>query len=132
VILVDTSVLIDFLQGKHTPAGASSRQILQSNTLYGITSLTYQEVLQGARSKQDFERLRRYLSTQLFYHPKHPLRSFEAAAHTYYLCRKRGVTVRSTIDCLIAQIAIEHDLLLLHSDRDFDAMAAVIPLKSYL
>ena len=41
----------------------------------------------------------------------------------------KGITVRSTVDCLIAQIAIENELLLLHNDRDFEAMAAVVPLK---
>jgi predicted nucleic acid-binding protein len=67
-----------------------------------------------------------------FYHPKNLVDSFETAARSYFLCRKKGVTVRSTIDCLISQIAIEHNLLLLHSDRDFDAMAQIIPLKSPL
>jgi predicted nucleic acid-binding protein len=42
-------------------------------------------------------------------------------------CRRKGMTIRSTIDCLIAQIAIEHDLELLHSDRDFENMVSVIP-----
>ena len=45
--------------------------------------------------------------------------------------RKKGLTVRSTVDCMIAQIAIENELLLLHNDRDFEAMAAVAPLKLF-
>jgi predicted nucleic acid-binding protein len=43
----------------------------------------------------------------------------------------KGITVRSTADCLIAQIAIENKLLLLHNDRDFEAMSAVAPLKFF-
>lgn len=46
-------------------------------------------------------------------------------------CRKQGITIRSTIDCLIAQTAIEHDLLLLHRDNDFSAMSKIVPLKFY-
>jgi predicted nucleic acid-binding protein len=130
VILVDTSVLIDFLKGVKTQAASYFKTILERNIPYGITSFTYQEILQGANSEQEFERLKNYLGTQRFYHPKDPLESFEAAARIYFLCRKKGVTVRSTIDCLIARIAIEHNLLLLHSDRDFDTMAEIIPLKS--
>jgi len=49
----------------------------------------------------------------------------------YFLCRKKGVTVRSTIDCLIAQIAIEQDLLLLQNDKDFVNMSPIINLKLY-
>jgi len=45
--------------------------------------------------------------------------------------RKKGVTVRSSIDCLIVQTALEHDLLLLHEDRDFDEIAKIVPLKIY-
>ncbi|MFZ2447744.1 MAG: PIN domain nuclease [Syntrophobacteraceae bacterium] len=129
MILVDTSVLIGFFKGEKTPAGSYFKTVLERNIPFGITSLIYQEILQGAKSRREYERLDRYLSTQRFYHPKDPVLSFAAAARIYFLCRRKGITVRSTVDCLIAQIAIEHNLLLLHSDKDFEAMAEVIPLK---
>ena len=132
MILVDTSVLIDFFKGAKAPGKFYFKKVLERNIPFGITSFTYQEILQGAKSEQELDRLQAYLSTQRFYHPKDPLQSFEAAARIYFLCRRKGVTVRSTIDCLIAQISVEHNLLLLHSDRDFDAMATVIPLQSPL
>gem|GEM_PF-6613873 len=53
------------------------------------------------------------------------------AAKIYLFCRKQGIIVRSTIDCLIAQIAIEHGLLLLQNDKDFVNMAPIINLKLY-
>jgi predicted nucleic acid-binding protein len=91
----------------------------------------YREVLQGASSRADLDRLEEYLSTQRFYHLRDPVASYREAALLFFRCCRNGVTVRSTIDCLIAQSAIEHDLLLLHNDRDFDLMAGVIPeLKS--
>jgi predicted nucleic acid-binding protein len=49
------------------------------------------------------------------------------AARLYQACPAAGVTIRSTIDCFIAQLAIEHDLVLLHGDRDFERMAEVAP-----
>jgi predicted nucleic acid-binding protein len=60
-----------------------------------------------------------------------PVESFARAARIYFDCKKKGITIRSTIDCLIAQTALEHDLFLLHNDTDFDAMASVIRLKIY-
>ena len=90
-----------------------------------------QEILQGAASEKEFELLKKYLSTQRFYHPKDPVESYINAAKIYMECRKQGITLSSTIDCLIAQTAIEHDLMLLHKDNDFRLMSRIIPLKFY-
>jgi predicted nucleic acid-binding protein len=131
MILVDTSVLIDFLKGKKDKSSQRLKEVLQQGIPFGINSFVYQEVLQGARSEKEYKLLSKYLETQRFYHPKDPIEYFAKAARIYFDCRKKGVTIRSTIDCVIAQTAIEHDLFLLHNDGDFDAMATVIPLKIY-
>jgi predicted nucleic acid-binding protein len=68
----------------------------------------------------------RYLGSQHFYHPRDPIESYREAALIYFR-RRAGITIRSSVDCLIARVAIEHDLLLLHDDRDFEAMARVVP-----
>ena len=68
-----------------------------------------------------------YLGSQPFYHPRDPVESYREAALIYFRCRRAGVTVRSAIDCLIARIAIEHEVIVLHDDRDFENMAGVIP-----
>jgi hypothetical protein len=104
---------------------------LQQGIPFGINSFIYQEVLQGAKSEKEYRLLKKYLETQRFYYPKDPVESFARAARIYFDCRRKGVTIRSTIDCIIAQTAIEHDLFLLHNDSDYDAMASVIPLKIY-
>ena len=67
-----------------------------------------------------------YLGSQTFYQPRDPVESHREAAFIYFRCRQAGVTVRSAIDCLIACVAIEHDLILLHDDRDFENMSGVI------
>ena len=131
MILVDTSVLIDFFKRSKSEAGLRFKLVLERGLNFGITSHVFQEVLQGAKSEKEYKLLRRYLETQRFFHPKDPVDSFAEAARIFFLCRKKGLTIRSTIDCLIAQIAMEHDLLLLHSDQDFHFMANVIPLKIY-
>ena len=131
MILVDTSVLIDLFKGEANSAVDHLHSIIRQQVPFGITSVIYQEVLQGAKTEKEFNSLHEYLSTQRFFHPKDPLSSYAAAADIYYSCRRKGVTIRSTIDCLIAQIALEHKLLLLHSDKDFTAMAPHIGLQIY-
>lgn len=131
MILADTSSLIDFLKRSKTESSEKLKNILEQGIPFGINSFIFQEVLQGAKSEKEYRLLRQYLETQRFYHPKDPIDSFAEAARIYFKCRKKGVTIRSTIDCIIAQTAIEHDLFLLHNDTDFDAMATIVPLKIY-
>jgi predicted nucleic acid-binding protein len=131
VILVDSSVLIDFFKGAHHEKIRAFRTILQRDLPFGISAFIYQEVLQGAKTEKEYKLLKKYLEVQRFYHPKDPVGSYESAAKIYFDCRRKGVTIRSTIDCIVAQIAIEHDLFLLHKDSDFDAIAKRVPLKIY-
>ena len=131
MILVDTSVLIDLFKGASNGPANRMREVLGHNIPFGITSVIYQEVLQGAKSEKEYNLLRDYLSSQRFFHPQDAVKTYEDAARIYFSCRKKGVTIRSTIVCLIAQIALEQDLALLHNDRDFDAMAPIIKLRLY-
>lgn len=124
--LVDTSVWIDYLQQRESEGGTRFAEALERGVPFGITGVIYQEVLQGAASEADFEKLSEYLGTQRFYHPRDPVESYQRAAGLYFRCRRAGVTIRSTVDCLIAQVSIEHDLLLLHSDKDYERMSNVI------
>jgi len=131
MILVDTSVLIQFLKGVDSKNSRKFGIVLQRGIPFGINSLIFQEVLQGAGSEKEYLTLKKYLETQRFYHLNDPIGSFAEAAKIYLDCRKKGITIRSTIDCLIAQTALENNLLLLHEDSDFDLMAKVIPLKFF-
>lgn len=131
MILVDTSVLIHFFKGVDSESSRRFRIVLQRGIPFGINSLIFQEVLQGAGSEKEYLTLKKYLETQRFYHLREPIESFAKAAKIYLDCRKKGITVRSTIDCVIAETALENDLFLLHDDKDFDAIAKVVPLKIY-
>jgi predicted nucleic acid-binding protein len=131
MVLVDTSILIDFLRGTENPAVGQFQQILDSNIPFGISPLTYLEVLQGTRTEKDFTTVKSYLETHRFFGLLDEKESYAAAARIYFDCRKKGITINSTVDCLIAQTAIEHDLALLHNDVDFDRMRRVAPLKVY-
>ncbi len=127
MFLVDTSVWIDYLRQRQTRPATWLEQILDRDYPFGITGVIYQEILQGADSEASYQRLEAYFSTQVFFHPRDPVASHAEAARLYFRCRRAGVTLRSAVDCLIAQVAVEHDLLILHNDRDFDLLASVVP-----
>ena len=131
MILVDTSVLIDFFKGVENEGVQKLKAVLERGIPFGINSFIFQEVLQGAASEKEYSLLDRYLRTQRFYHLKDPVDSFARAARIYMDCRRKGITIRSTIDCLIVETVLEHDLFLLHNDNDFSAIARVIPFKLY-
>jgi len=126
VILVDTSVMIDYLSDNENDAMLKFQYVLENNIPFGINPFVYQEVLQGVKTEKDFDMAKRYLDTQRFYSLKDEKESFASAARIYFKCRKKGITIGSTIDCLIAQTAIENSLFLLHNDSDFDNIAKVI------
>lgn len=129
MILVDTSVLIDYLQGAPSPGAESFERILEMRVPFGINEFIYLETLQGCRSEKDFKKLKDYLDTQIFYGFKGGRESYAAAAKMHMDLRRKGVTVGGSIDCLIAQTAMENDLFLLHSDSDFDRIGEHYPLK---
>ncbi len=132
MILVDTSVLIGYFMGIKNSVNEVFDEILNKDIPYGINSFIYQELLQGAKNENEYEQLREYLGSLQFYELKDGKQSFEKAAFLYFICRKNGITIRSTIDLLIAETAIENDQYLLHNDKDFTNMKKVIKeLKFY-
>ncbi len=123
--------MIDYLSGKENAATLKFQYILDSNMPFGINPFIYQEVLQGVKTEKDFDKVKKYLDTQRFYFLKDEKESFASAAKIYFKCRKKGITINSTIDCLIAQTAIENNLYLLHNDFDFDNIAKVVHLRIF-
>lgn len=118
MVLVDTSVLIDFFKGKSTPQTQKFEDLERYQIPYGICDLIYQEILQGARSDKEFKQLVSYLSTLPFFQLS-SIESIEHSSSRFRKLREKGITIRSTVDHLIAQIAIDNDLRLLHDDQDF-------------
>jgi hypothetical protein len=131
MVLVDTSVLVDFLAGRKNEQAAKLRAILDTDIPFGISRLIYSEVLQGAKNEKESQLLNDYLSTQTFYDLRDGKSSYKKAAMIYFNCKRRGVTLSGAATCVIAQTAIENNLHLLHHDRDFDRMAKIIPLKIF-
>ena len=130
MILVDSSVWIDYFRGAATPQTDRVDQLLSSELLL-ICDLILTEVLQGFASERDFNQARSLLAAL----PVVPLVGGEVAlraARNYRQLRAQGVTVRKTIDTLIATSCIEHGYALLYSDRDFDPFVEHLGLVSAL
>jgi len=121
MILVDTSVLIDYLRGTQTEKASYLKRLIEDEEPLGISSYTYQEILQGARDSAEFNKLDKYLSALRIYSIK-GTKSFRDAAQLSFGLRRKGKTVRSSIDVLIALTAIQNKLWLLHDDRDFETI----------
>lgn len=125
--LVDTSVWIDYLRGRDAAHVELLDELLANPLAVGISDLIYLEILQGAKHAAGYAELRAHFSGQRFYRFTDPEASHAAAAKLYFDARRAGVTIRSNLDCLIAQCAIDHGLILLHHDADFVRMASVAP-----
>ena len=125
-MLIDTSVWILLFRGAK-PEFLSAFEKLIAGQDYYLSRLTQTELLQGAKDEKEWLELNDYLMNQDYIELKSS--TFIGAARIYYNLRPQGITVRNTIDCLIAASAIDNDLLLVHYDRDFEAIALKTNLK---
>ncbi|MDY0170783.1 MAG: PIN domain nuclease [Thermoguttaceae bacterium] len=127
MVLVDTTVWIDFFGNRAQPHVAVLRRLIENGEDLCLCGLVLAEILQGIRSDSAYRRTKDYLSDLIYL----PMRrtTFVRAAEMYRSLRKKGITIRKPVDCMIASVAIEHDLALLHNDRDFDQIARHSKLK---
>lgn len=125
MVLIDTSVLIPYFKGIKTVETEKLNALIEQQTPYGICNFVYQELLQGVRTIQQFQLLKEYLDTQRSYELRNGRESYASAAKLFFNCQKAGVTIRKGVDLLIAQIAIENNLQLLHNDKDFMRLSGI-------
>lgn len=125
-ILVDTSAWIDFFRAVPSRENALLKDCLRRREHIFIAGVIVQEILQGIRDDSQYRAVKEFL----FLFPKIDAQfpDYVDAANVYRDLRKRGLTIHSPIDCLIAVLAIRHRLFLLHKDTDFTAIAQYHPL----
>lgn len=124
MVLIDTSVWIPVLRDS---VAAQRLRVWLADREAVLTRFTQLELLQGCRDETEWSLLAEYLEFQHYIEAS--AEAWTAAARIFFDLRRKGLTVRSPIDCCIAQIAIEQGLILLHNDRDFEAIASVQPLR---
>jgi predicted nucleic acid-binding protein len=127
VILIDTSVWIEVLRDKSGRIVNVFRERI-GEEIIAFSRFTQLELLQGAKNEQEWQQLDSYLSTQYYFETTED--TWRDAARIYFELRKSGITINSPIDCCIAQLAIEAQLLLLHRDKDFEKIARIGPLAA--
>ncbi|MEI6708293.1 MAG: PIN domain nuclease [Methylococcales bacterium] len=128
MILVDTSVWIDFFNGKDLPHVATLEFSIQQEVDIAICGVVLTEVLQGISNDKQYLLTQDYLQSLLMLEIKDAI--WLQAADIYRQLRKRGLTVRKTNDCIIAATALHYDCLLLHNDKDFATIALHYPLRT--
>ena len=130
MLLVDTSAWIDYLRGADTAAARELRELLRIRVSeLATTEPIVMEILAGAKDDRGLQQLEA-LTNGLPMLPVNALRDYHDAAGLYRAARRTGKTLRKLVDCLIAAVAIRNDATLIHQDRDFEAIAAVAPLRA--
>ena len=127
MILVDASVWIDYFNGRKTWQTNLLDNLLSDIPII-IGDLILAEILQGFRSDNDYQSAKSFL-TDLQFRQMGGYRVAVQSAQNYRTLRKKGVTVRKTIDVIIGTYCIVEGLPLLHDDRDFEPMVSHLSLK---
>ena len=122
MVVADTSVWIDFFADRQTPQARRLETLIEEGEDVAVCGIVLAEILQGIRPDAECERtesiLRHFPCLEM------SRETFIAAGHLYRRLRGKGITIRNTVDSMIAACCIENGAQLLHNDRDFDAIAA--------
>jgi predicted nucleic acid-binding protein len=130
VIVVDTSVWIDVLAGRRTRQAIRCVDLIEGGEPVALTDVIFTEVLQGLRSEEEAELVERHLRAFPILRLK-GLDDFALAASLYRAARRHGITIRKTLDCLIAAPCVRTGAPLLHKDSDFDRLASCSALRIF-
>jgi hypothetical protein len=125
LILVDTSVWIDFFSASPGRAGDELRRMIQEAEPFALTGVIVTEILQGLR--RDVHRIEHFLSMWELLEPL-GFSTYREASSISRLARSKGISLK-TIDTLIAAIALEHHASLFSLDKDFSRIARIAPLR---
>jgi predicted nucleic acid-binding protein len=127
MVLIDTTVWIDFFAGRQLPHVAILERLIKDREDICICGIILTEVLQGIRGKSEFRKTKELFKAMIFL--PMPYSVFLGAAEIYRTLRRKGITIRNSVDCMIASVAIENDMMLLHNDRDFEPIEKHLRLK---
>lgn len=128
MILVDTSAWVDYLRDRRTVAAKALTALIGQDAELATTEPVIMELLAGADTPARAAALER-LANGLPLLRIDPRLDFRAAAQLYAEARRDGRTIRSLINCLIAYVAIRHDVPLLHKDADYDVISKISSLQ---
>jgi predicted nucleic acid-binding protein len=126
-ILVDTSIWIDFFNGENSKGVVKLESAIEARIDICTCGVIVMEVLQGIRDDSKFKLVKEQLDglVNLEITPS----DYLLAANIYRKARVKGFTIRKSIDCIIASVAISNKVSLLHNDKDFDVIEMITTIK---
>jgi predicted nucleic acid-binding protein len=127
MVLVDTTVWVDLFSGLTTPHVTVLESLIVRKEDICLCGVILTEVLQGIKDDKEYAKTQAIFSNLLYLAMTRE--TFLLAAHIYRSLRPRGVTLRNSIDCMIAAVCIENKVALLHNDRDFDPISKHFDLR---
>ena len=130
MILVDTSVWIDFFNHPVSIYAAKLKSLIEQDEDICILDIILTEILQGIKDDGIFKELNEYL-IQFPVIRASSLETYVSAANIYRLCRKKGKTISKTVDAIIAAAALENDVKVFSKDKDFSLIADCSGLKLF-
>jgi predicted nucleic acid-binding protein len=128
LIVVDTSVWIDVLNEVDTRQARRCTGLIETGEPVALTDVVFAEILQGLGSEREARTVEQHLRAFPILRLQ-DLDDFTLAAELYRSARRAGVTIRKTLDCLIAAPCVRTGAPLLHADSDFDRLATCTPLR---
>jgi predicted nucleic acid-binding protein len=128
MIIIDTTIWIDFFAGCPEPHVSYLEELLRNDEDICICGVILTEILQGIRDNNQFKKTAAYLKNLLFLPMNYD--TFIQSAEIFRSLRKKGTTIRKPIDCMIAAVALDHNVPLFHNDRGFDYIEKYIGLKT--
>lgn len=126
MIIVDTSVWIEFLEGGNHWTKERLKKKIADRESVAYTEFILLEILTGLKRREDREKVEKNFQTNLLLSGKRSTTML--AAEIYQEMRRKGKTIRSIVDCLISAVAIETGATILHKDRDFEYIAEYFPV----
>lgn len=130
MIVVDTSVWIDILNEVDSPRASRCVELLEAGAPLALTDVIFTEILQGFRHEREARRVEKHLRAFPVLRLE-DLDDFALAAQLYRDARRAGITIRKTLDCLIAAPCVRDGAPILHADEDFDRLASCTELEVF-
>jgi len=127
MILVDTTVWIDFFAARPIAHVEALENLINDREDICICGIILAEVLQGIRKDSEFQKVRELFINLIFLPMHYPV--FLKSAEIFRKLRRKGITIRKSMDCMIASVAIENDIPILHNDKDFQPIEKHCSLK---
>jgi len=126
-LLVDSSVWIDLLSGRKTEQTQKLKQTIQNGDEICYCGFVLMEVLQGVKDEKEFVSVKRQFEDSIYLADDRS--TFELGATIYRELRRKGITIRNSVDCLISAVVIQHGVHFLESDRDYKFIDQHYPLN---